>query len=333
MFSSYHGKAGWLLMALVLTLTLASCAVVEQPPEAVATPGVDGGQAEKPPLPSRITEFDTEVPMINVYVTDTGTVEKQSIEDYLTGVLAGEMRNDWPMEALKAQAILARTFTLRFMTEKESKYDGADVSTDIEEAQAYDKSGVNERIQQAIDETRGTVLVSAGASGSEFPYAWFHAHSGGKTALAKEGLDYEQDEPTYTTVADGNESEAAPEDARQWTAQFSPETVMQAANLSGGMSSIEIGEKGESGRALTLIINGESVKAPTLRIAIGSTEMRSTLLDEVKLEDGTVTMSGKGYGHGVGMSQWGAYGMAESGSSAEDIVTHYFKDVSIVKMW
>ncbi|MDR0396076.1 MAG: SpoIID/LytB domain-containing protein [Oscillospiraceae bacterium] len=329
MFTSHRSRTGWMLMALTLALALSACATAVEPP----APGADGGQAGKPPLPERITEFGGEVPMINVYVTDTGTVEKQSIEDYLAGVLAGEMRSDWPMEALKAQAILARTFTLRFMTEKESKYEGADVSTDIEEAQAYDKSGVNERVKQAIEETRGMVLVSQGESGGEFPYAWFHAHSGGKTALAKEGLDYEKDEPPYTQVAQGNESASAPEDARQWTAQFSPESVMKAANLSGEMTGIEIGEKGESGRAITLVINGESVKAPPLRIALGSMEMRSTLLDEVKLEDGTVIMSGKGYGHGVGMSQWGAYGMAESGSGAEDIVMHYFKDVNIVKMW
>ncbi|MDR1262319.1 MAG: SpoIID/LytB domain-containing protein, partial [Oscillospiraceae bacterium] len=177
MFSSYRGKSGWALMALTLALILAltACTTAEQPP---VTGVEDSGAGEKPPMPTRITEFDDEEPVISVYVKESESVEKTPIEDYIAGVLAGEMRNDWPMEALKAQAILARTFALRFMTEKESKYEGADVSTDIEEAQAYDKSGVNERIQQAIDETRGMVLVSGG----EFPYAWFHAHSGGKTA-------------------------------------------------------------------------------------------------------------------------------------------------------
>ncbi|GHU75938.1 stage II sporulation protein SpoIID [Clostridia bacterium] len=323
----YRGRTGWILMALLLVLSLASCATATESNIVGDQPQV--GDAAKPPLPERITEFDNEVPKIRVYVKDTGSVETMSIEDYLGGVVAGEMNSDWPMEALKAQAILARTFTLRFMTEKESKYEGADVSTDIEEAQAYDASGVNDRIKQAIEETRGMVLVSNG----EFPYAWFHAHSGGKTALAKEGLDYESDEPPYTLVTDGSESETAPDEARQWFAQFSPETVMKAANLTGDLTSIEIGEKGESGRAETLLINGESVRAASLRIKLGSTDMRSTLLDDIRLEDGTVVMSGRGYGHGVGMSQWGAYGMAESGSNAEDIVTHYFKDVQVVKMW
>ena len=97
------------------------------------------------------------------------------------------MAGDWPLEALKAQAILARTFVLQFVSEKKSRDEGADISTDIEEAQAYDAAGVNERIKSAVEKTRGLVLNAGG----ELPYAWFQAHSGGLTARAKEGLDYE----------------------------------------------------------------------------------------------------------------------------------------------
>jgi len=61
--------------------------------------------------------------------------------------------------------------------------------------------------------------------------------------------------------------------------------------------------------------------------------MRSTLLTSLRNEDGEIQMSGKGYGHGVGMSQWGAYGMAQNGASAEEIVTHYFKGVTVEKLW
>ena len=112
----------------------------------------------------------------------------------LPAVLAGEMAGDWPLEALKAQAILARTFVLQFVSQKESMYDGADISTDIKEAQAYDAAGVNARIREAVKETRGEVRNAGG----ELPYAWVHAHSGGLTARAKEGLDYEKAEPSYT---------------------------------------------------------------------------------------------------------------------------------------
>ena len=64
-----------------------------------------------------------------------------------------------------------------------------------------------------------------------------------------------------------------------------------------------------------------------------STKMRSCLWESLRVEDGQVQMSGKGYGHGVGMSQWGAYAMAKEGRTAEEIVTHYFNGVSIDQAW
>jgi len=245
------------------------------------------------------------------------------------------MKNDWPMEALKAQAILARTFVLKFCTEKESKYTGADISTDIEEAQAYDATGVNERIEQAVKETRGMILSY---NNKELPYAWFHAHSGGMTARAEEGLNYKGGDAGYTQVTEGKESDQAPEEARQWEAEFTGEEMLQALKGMGikeinEIESIEIGETRESGRATTLLINGQSVNAPDLRIALGSSKMRSTLLTGLKMQDGNIHMEGKGYGHGVGMPQWGAYGMAESGKTAEEIVSYYFREVKVEKIW
>ena len=80
-------------------------------------------------------------------------------------------------------------------------------------------------------------------------------------------------------------------------------------------------------------VNGHPLGAAELRIALGSTKMRSTLLKSLKNEDGAIHMEGLGYGHGVGMSQWGAYGMAQNGSSVEEIVTHYFKNVTVEKLW
>ena len=162
-------------------------------PNSDASPG--NAPAAKPPLPSKLKKTDKSgVPILQVYDVKDKSVKEMDLETYLQGVVAGEMKNDWPMEALRAQAILARTFVLKFTTEKESKYKGADISTDIEEAQAYSADEVNDRVKQAVESTRGMVLSSNG----EFPYTWFHAHSGGTTALAKEGLGYDQEEPPYT---------------------------------------------------------------------------------------------------------------------------------------
>ena len=273
-------------------------------------------------------------PILQVYQVDEETMEEMDIETYLLGVLAGEMKNDWPMEALKAQAILARTFVLKFCNEKESKYAGADISTDIEEAQAYDATGINERIEQVVSETRGLVLSYKG----EVPYAWFHAHSGGVTATAKEGLNYRGDDAGYTQVTSGMESEKAPAAAKAWRAEFTQEEMIAALKSMGiqeisAVKTIEIRETGESGRAVILNIEGIDVNAPDLRIALGSTKMRSTLLHVLKLEDGRIIMEGKGYGHGVGMPQWGAYGMAQDGKTAEEIIRHYFQDTDVQKIW
>jgi len=284
-------------------------------------------------VPEKLKRGADGVPVLKVFDVKAEKLIEESVEEYVPAVLAGEMAGDWPLEALKAQAILARTFVLQFVTEKTSRYEGADISTDIEEAQAYNADAVNDRIRQAVKETRGLVLNAGG----ELPYAWFHAHSGGLTARAKEGLDYEKDEPGYTQCVKGMENDEAPGEAAHWQAAFTTDEVIAAMKDVGEkiekVTSISIGQRGESGRAMTLLVSGREVSAPALRIALGSTKMRSCLLESLRVEDGLVKMQGRGYGHGVGMSQWGAYAMAKEGRSAEEIVMHYFKGVTISRAW
>ena len=287
-----------------------------------------------PRIPERLEKTDEGIPVLKVWDTDEETLDEMDIETYVQGVLAGEMKNDWPIEALKAQAILARTFVLKFCGEKKSKYANADISTDIEEAQAYDATGVNERIEQAVAETKGLVL----SGGGELPYAWFHAHSGGMTALAKEGLNYEKEEPGYTKITQGLESEKAPADAKEWRAAFTQQEVSDAAKKAGAgdigvLTEVSVTQRGDSGRATEISLNGQKVSAAELRIALGSSKMRSTMLTSLKVEDGKLVMAGKGYGHGVGMPQWGAYALAEEGRKAEEIVLNYFQNVQVVKLW
>ena len=171
----------------------------------------------------------------------------------------------------------------------------------------------------------------------EYPYAWFHAHAGGMTELPTVSLDYGREDPAYLKPVESDDSEDAPDSVKSWTARFTKEQVAAACSDAGvkvkSVESVEIGEKGESGRAKTLKINGQDVSAASFRIAIGANWLKSTLIDEIEVGDDAVTFSGKGFGHGVGMSQWGAYAMAKAGRSAEDIVRHYFQDVSIVRLW
>lgn len=334
----------WLLMVmLAAALTAGGCAArgtgTDKPalPRPEETPAADAQaspeRAAAELVPDRLDRDAEGVPVLRVYDVKNEQIERLSVEEYLPAVLAGEMAGDWPLEALKAQAILARTFVLQFVTQKTSMYDGADISTDIKEAQAYDAAGVNERIRQAVAQTRGLVLNAGG----ELPYAWFHAHSGGLTARAKEGLDYEKAEPSYTQCVKGMENDEAPPEAAHWEATFTAEEVLAAARDAGAsvseLTGISIGQRGESGRATTLLISGREVSAPAFRLAIGSTKMRSCLIESLRVEDGQVIMSGKGYGHGVGMSQWGAYAMAQAGKTAQEIVLHYFTGVTLDRAW
>lgn len=334
---TWNKRAAALLGLLMLWTWLGTgCAVrdKEEKKTPAAAEGTGKADGEKPALPDKLRLNAEGVPVLRVYQTDEEETREMDLETYLLGVVAGEMKNDWPMEALKAQAILARTFVLKFCTEKSSRYENADISTDVEEAQAYDATAVNDRVEQAVRETRGLVISYHG----ELPYAWFHAHSGGVTERAQEGLNWDKEEPGYTKVTQGRDSSMAPDDAREWKAAFSAQEVLSAAKAAGWegnspLKTVEIGKKGESGRAVTLQLNGEEVSAPELRLALGASKMRSTLLTELSLQEDAVQMRGKGYGHGVGMPQWGAYGMAEEGRTAEEIVRYYFDDVSVVKMW
>ncbi len=328
------------LCAATLSFALVGCQLFEDDPapqrsaEAVPQTAAEKrmGSADAPDIPDKL-DTQNGVPVLTVYDAEKQSYEEMDIEHYVMGVLAGEMRNDWPIEALKAQAILARTFVLKFIDEKDSMYKGADISTDIKEAQAYDASQVNERIERAVNETRGEVL----SAGGELPYAWFHAHAGGKTELPTAALDYGKESPSYTQVVDSPDSDRAPTSVKHWTATFSADEVEDAAEDSGvevdDIYSIELGDKGESGRTVNFLINGKKVSAPSLRINLDSKKLKSTLLSSVSMDGDKITFEGSGYGHGVGMSQWGAYAMAEEGRSAEEIVTHYFKNVDISKLW
>ena len=325
-----------LMLALIAALSLMTGCRTKtlETDENTTTRGALLSQADAPALPDTLDYGEDGVPTIIVYDVAERDYKRLNIEDYVMGVLAGEMRNDWPMEALKAQAILARTFVLKFISEKQSKYDGADISTDISEAQAYAPDQINERIEKAVSETRGQVL----SAGGELPYAWFHAHSGGKTELPVEGLDYDQENPSYLRVVESPDSDSAPTTVKNWSATFTANQVARAAKEAGvdvgsTVTSIEAGKKSESGRTIYFLINGRRVSAPALRLQLDSTVLKSTLISSVELKDGRVTFTGSGYGHGVGMSQWGAYALALDGRTAEEIISWYFTGVGVATVW
>ncbi|MEL7633803.1 MULTISPECIES: SpoIID/LytB domain-containing protein [Sporomusa] len=310
-----------LVLLGVLSLALIGCSSPQKKPET-------------PPTPAPQQATQQQEPDITVFMHETGEKKTMKMEEYLAGVVAGEMKNDWPVEALAAQAIIARTFTLEAMETKGGVPErGTQASTDIKEFQAYNAKAVNDNVKKAVQMTRGMVLTYQGKPIK----GWFHASAGGITATAKEGLNYREAEPPYIQSVQSPD-ELAPADIKNWTIVFPKEAVMAAMAKMGkkvnDISSIEITQKGPSGRAVMLRVNREvEVSAPELRVALDSTKLKSMLLDKIEVGEENVTFAGKGYGHGVGMSQWGANRMAKEGKKPEDIVTHYFKGVKVEKRW
>ena len=272
-------------------------------------------------------------PEISVYFHEEDTVRQMKLEQYLEGVVAGEMKNDWPQEALKAQAIVARTYTLAKMAEGKLAGHNADASTDIREFQAYRAESVNDAVKQAVQMTRGQVIAYEGVP----IMAWFSASAGGQTATAEEGLGYTKGPLAYIQPV-MSPDEDAPDDVRSWEVTFTHDEMKRAVESLGyetdKVNSVMVTSYGPSGRAAKLLINGKfALGAPELRIALGSTKLKSTMLDDITIDERGAHFAGRGYGHGVGMSQWGAYHMANTGSTAEEIVKHYYPNTTVTKWW
>lgn len=316
----------WFLSALIITMTAgAGCRL----PFRGALP-----QDETPAVPDEIDTGKGE-PVLIVYLHEEGRVQEMELEEYITGVVAGEMKNDWPEDALAAQSIIARSFTLQKISEEGGvSQRGAHASTDIEEFQAYNAAEINDNVRSAVEKTRGEVAVFNG----NFIRGWFHAYAGPRTAQADEGLEFEGGNPPYIQVVDSPGKRIVPPEEGSWKESFALDQVRAAVSEitgenPGKIENIEIAEKGPSGRTVTLLVNDVKVSAPSLRIALGSTEMRSTFINEIEIDNNKVTFSGEGYGHGVGMCQWGARALAEEGNAPEEIVKYFYEGVEIVKLW
>lgn len=270
-------------------------------------------------------------PTINVKMEE-GQTEEVKLEDYIAGVVAGEMEANWPENAYAAQAIIARTFALEFLEENDTDT----ISGSFNLAQEYAPEKVSESIKNAVGKTRAEVIFHD----DNYIRAWFHASAGGQTTKARVGLAYEEEEPPYTTSVSSPDDQA-PEDVREWSASFTADELLNTLQGMGeklnSLDKINISKKDRTGRAVDFEFVGDkdtvSVKAANFRNELDPRKLKSTKISEIKNNGNEFKFSGEGYGHGVGMSQWGAYSMAEEGSEPEEIVEHYFKNIEIVKVY
>jgi stage II sporulation protein D len=250
------------------------------------------------------------------------------IEDYLKGVLYHEVSHRWPMEAIKAQAIASRTYALYQIDENSHRHYHiySDISSQVYNgvyAQRY-------RTNKAVDDTKGRVLTWKGG----LVPAFFHAACGGHTENASNL--WKVDMPPLSGTACGY-CEHSP--YFTWGYDMRLDMLEKNLKASGYMvnrvTSVRASCKNRSGRVDNVVIKGdnfsENIKAKDLRRLIGTALIKSTNLDIV-VKDDKVYFTGHGWGHGVGMCQWGAFSMAKKKKTAEEILSHYYPGAEITAL-
>ena len=269
-----------------------------------------------------------------ISILQNGKVEELTLQEYLIGVLLGEMPPSFEPAALEAQAVASRTFSLR-----NAKHSDADVCTDSSCCQAYcdpetarKKLGDSfaqyaDKVRKAVETTDGVVITYGG----QLIDAVYFSCSGGSTeaAVAVWGGDV----PYLQSVESPGEEDCArysdsvtldTDTAREILLSAAPEAVLNedAESWFGSVSYTE------GGGVDTMVIGGVTFTGTELR---GLFSLRSTQF-EVEAKGETVTFHTLGYGHRVGLSQYGAEAMAEQGADYSEILKHYYTGVELTDL-
>ena len=254
------------------------------------------------------------------------------IEEYLRGVLPKEMSPSFNEEALKAQAVAARTFALK--NRKRHQAEGYDLCNTTH-CQVYNGIGdAHERTDWAIDETFGEVLFY----NDRLIEASFHTDSGGMTENAVDvwGTDF-----PYLRASTEVQTKTMPWTVKISLKDFSKKLADNKKNVGDvefvQVSNLEIGkltnDRSTSGRVQELIILGSASQ-----VKLKGTEMRSmfalkSTMFDIVIRGDEVVISGYGWGHGIGLSQYGAQAFAEKGHTYEDILAHYYKGTTLKRLY
>lgn len=286
------------------------------------------------------TEIPGDETGLLVYLHEEGRVVSMSMDAYLYGVIGGEMPASFPLEALKAQAVAARTYTARRMAAcggKPCGRGGADVCTDSTCCQSYkspealakrwgpDAKRNEDKLRQAVAETHGMIAVYDGKPIE----ALYHSTAGGRTEDAQNvfsaalpylvGVDSpgEQDTAHYTEEQNVSRADFVKAVNKKW-----PKAKLKDRKLE---SQVKILSRFESGQVEALRLGNVEVTGKEMRklLDLKSANFAFTFMDK------TVCITTHGYGHGVGMSQYGARAMALEGADYVEILKHYYTGIEI----
>lgn len=267
-------------------------------------------------------------PKITLYLSKENRTVSLDLEEYIAGTVAAEMPASFEMEALKAQAVCARTYTLRKIMQGKKYPLGANLSDDIKTCQAYlSKAEFNQRhspkknlyakINRAVKATRGEIMVY----NDEPIDALYHSTCGGYTASAVEV--WGQDFPYLQSIKCNY---------CQSSHYYKTEQVVSVKDFSwikkAGKPEVLILEKTASGRIKKLKLNNQILTGEEFRNLF---KLPSYWWKFETQEDKLIIHS-RGYGHGVGLCQYGANGMALEGKNYHQILYAYYRDFNICKL-
>ena len=280
-------------------------------------------------------------PEVRVLISQSGKVVAMPLEQYITGVVAAEMPAAFPLEALKAQAVAARTYTLKRMESGSDSGDKgshpqADVCTDFNHCQAWiDKEEMMKRWGAGGDKYYRKILAAVSQTFSQAIYynnayidPVYHSTSNGRTENSEDVWGTKV--PYLRSVASRWDS-ASPKfhssvavPLEVFSSKLGYSGAVQVSTL-GNVGLISPLEYTSTGRLKTVRVAGKTLSSTELRSALG---LPSTDLTW-EVSQGKVVFKATGNGHGVGMSQYGARGMALEGHSFQEILRHYYTGVEI----
>jgi len=271
-------------------------------------------------------------PTIKLYLHNKNRVINLSMEAYVCGVVAAEMPASFAVEALKAQALCARTYAFKKLSQHHKYPLQADLSDDANICQVYiswqqfskrhpaDYEILREKIEQVVSSTRGEIIIY----NNQPIDALYHSTCGGRTENAS---DVWQADIPYLKSVECEYCKASKYYETEQVFSYQDLKDISGLNLDKDIN-IEITETSRSGRAKELQINGNSISAAKFRKLL---KLPSTYW-ELKVANNSLYINSRGYGHGVGMCQYGANGMALDGKLYKEILAYYYKGTEIYSL-
>ncbi len=289
----------------------------------------------KSPIAMSTNKFTKKITYLE---TKTSKVRECDLEEYLVGVLAAEMPAEYHVEALKAQAVAARSFIASRVNQQNPDHLGAVVCDNASHCKAHldrkaamekwpeEKAEIYwEKLEGAVAETEGEYMTC----GEDVVEAFFFARSNGRTENSE---DVWGEERPYLKSVESSGDKSHPEFetvVELTTADVRNKLKSLNSKVKTGDDSLKIGKitYTAGGSVATIELDGMLFRGKDIRLAF---DLKSASFS-VNQENGKMQFKVLGYGHGVGMSQFGANCMAENGKNYTEILSHYYTNIQIIK--